>query len=72
MPTIPCPKCGYSNATCSCRDVGGVEYYDEYTLYCEKCGYTASSIQYGGSPLSANWDTRCPFCGQDQRAHGLW
>lgn len=69
MPMARYPKCENPGATCLWWDVGGVEYYDEFILYCKKCGYTESHIEYGGSQLSANWDTRCPFCGQDQLAH---
>lgn len=69
MPVVPCPRCGSPDTICLCQDVGGVEYYDEYTLYCKTCGYTEQRIEYGGSPLSSNFHTKCPFCGKTGLDH---
>jgi len=63
-----CPKCG-AEAECFWRDVGGVEYYDEYTLVCENCGHVEKEIEYGGSPIAGNWVTCCPFCGKEYFRH---
>jgi hypothetical protein len=72
MATIECPHCAIRDAKCECKDVGGVEYYDEYSLTCGTCGYRATAVIHGGSPMSSDWDTECPYCGQNQRAHGLF
>jgi len=65
---LKCPACG-GPAKCYHQDVGGVEYYDEYVLYCPKCGRIERSTIYGGSPMSDNWGTNCPYCGVDCYSH---
>ncbi len=60
-----CPKCGSSSLGCRHREVGTIDYYDEYTLYCLDCDYIIETVKkYGGSPLGVNWSTYCPYCGQ--------
>jgi len=65
---LKCSRCGGS-AKCYHQDVGGVEYYDEYVLYCFKCGLIERAMKYGGSPMSDNWGTDCPYCGVDCFSH---
>lgn len=72
-----CPKCGSYSVQCYHADVGGVEYYDEYTLHCKDCGYIERVGRSGGSPMSDNWVTECPYCGVGCYSHrvtpeGLW
>lgn len=58
-----CPKCG-NNAICLYMgDIGGVDYQDLYRLRCPCYGYEEDQCLYGGSPVSSNWPTNCPFCG---------
>jgi len=61
--------CG-GEKVCYSSDVGGVEYDDEYVVYCLKCGvvHLRQSV-YGGSPCSSDWLTKCPFCGRDNDEH---
>ncbi len=63
-----CPQCG-GGLKCFVRDVGGVSYYDEYSLTCEKCGLVGQEGFYGGHILSSDWHTNCPFCGKQETEH---
>ena len=65
---LECPKC-HSEAQCFHQDVGGVDYDDEYVLYCKTCGNIERVRRYGGSPVSDNWVTNCPYCGGDCFRH---
>lgn len=67
-PVVRCSKCG-AFAKCYCRDVGGVNYEDEYTLHCENCGHTERESIPGGSPTQQNWPTKCPFCHRPNNEH---
>lgn len=68
QPGPVCPECGQP-AECFCRDVGGVDYTDEYTLVCREHGKVASSMYYGGSPYFADYHTNCPYCGETEDHH---
>jgi hypothetical protein len=65
---LKCSECG-SPAKCFHQDVGGVDYYDEYVLWCDSCGKIERSLVYGGSPMNDNWLTSCTFCGADCFPH---
>ena len=65
---LKCPVC-LQKAECFHQDVGGVDYIDEYVLYCGSCGYIERRSVSGGSPLGDNWTTSCPFCGIECYAH---
>lgn len=69
MKNLLCPKCGCHTAACCHRDIGFIDYHDNYILRCDACGHTESQTVYGGSPTWDNWDTTCPFCGNNQREH---
>jgi len=38
-------------------------FLDRYEAVCSWCGYVEIREVDGGSPLGANWPTKCPFCG---------
>ncbi|MEE9378983.1 MAG: leucine-rich repeat domain-containing protein [Candidatus Lokiarchaeia archaeon] len=63
-----CPQCG-NLAECYCRDIGGVDYHDEFTLYCENCDFIERKYYSGGSPVSADWYNPCPYCGRYEYQH---
>ena len=65
---LRCPLCR-QESECFHQDVGGVDYMDEYVLYCVSCGHTERRSVYGGSPLGNNWTTSCPFCGIECYIH---
>ena len=58
-----CPDCRKLRK-CSVREINeGMYYYDEYTLYCPKCGRIDSKNKiYKGSTISGIRITECPFC----------
>jgi ribosomal protein S27AE len=66
--TSLCPRCG-SITPCYTKDVGGVDYSDEYTRHCPNCGNITRGTKNGGSPLGENELTECPFCGRGTYAH---
>ena len=62
---LKCPRC--RNNTLSCRYLGEMgppdRFLDRYEAVCSWCGYVEIREVDGGSPLGANWSTKCPFCG---------
>lgn len=69
MPKTTCPKCN-AEAECFGEDINNwVEFYWEYTLICGSCGSCDKATRYGGSRISVNWETICPFCGKKQSEH---
>jgi len=61
---LKCPECGSDSAGCFVEAADGAEYYDKYTLLCEKCGYTVSETKKAGSPFYGNDSgSTCPYCG---------
>ncbi|MFA4833712.1 MAG: hypothetical protein WC619_02575 [Patescibacteria group bacterium] len=62
-------SCG-GEKVCYSSDVGGVEYEDEYVVYCPGCGVVHQRVgKSGGSPCADNWHTECPFCGRSGDDH---
>ncbi len=68
LPT--CPKCA-GPAKCFRRDIGGVNYEDEYTLECPVCGTVGRQTEYGGSFSSDDSVTTCPFCRKPYFVHDV-
>lgn len=64
-----CQNCGSTFIHCYHREVGGVDYEDEYTIFCKSCKYTDNKTLSGGSPVSGNWETDCPYCGKSCHGH---
>lgn len=69
MKGLLCPQCKKEEGMCYCYDVGGVDYHDEYTFFCNNCGYCKKETKYGGSPVAADWPTNCPFCDKPYNEH---
>jgi C4-type Zn-finger protein len=67
MSNVTCPQCGGIAHCQFTGDVGGVDYHDEYSLVCDLCGHQTTDTVYGGSPISSDGATECPFC---MRRHG--
>jgi len=61
---VGCPKHGHF-CKCYVTDVGGNEYTDEYTLFCSECNFKKTLVQPGGP----NWESVCPFCGEERSRH---
>jgi hypothetical protein len=65
-----CPDCR-KLYICAVRETNiSIQYYDEYTLYCPKCGkIKAKENIYKGSTISGTRETKCPFCGGRSKNH---
>lgn len=65
-----CPKCR-KLYKCGVREIKElIQYYDEYTLYCPKCGrIKAKETIYKGSTISGTSITGCPFCDGKAKNH---
>jgi hypothetical protein len=68
MRGLLCPKCGLP-ARCHVRDIGAVDYHDEYVLMCPQDGIVAKKDFHGGNPACGSWPTFCPYCGQENGKH---
>lgn len=62
-----CRNCQSTNTECFHKEVGGVDFLDEYTLVCKVCGHISSGLINGGT--YDNWHTNCPFCGESSETH---
>jgi DNA-directed RNA polymerase subunit RPC12/RpoP len=66
-----CPDCR-KLYRCGVHEIkeSSIHYYDEYTLYCLKCGRIVSKEKiYKGSTISGTGITECPFCGRRSNNH---
>lgn len=62
-------ECGSEDTLCCHADVGGVDYLDEFVLYCFDCGKIDRKDISGGSPMGEDWHNDCPFCGVSSCSH---
>lgn len=58
----PCPECGEKTVYCGHKDLGGVDYYDNFWHLCLNCLYSLHSERYTGIGQESEYDTICPFC----------
>lgn len=65
-----CPDCR-KLYKCAVREISeGIHFYDEYVLYCPKCGtIKAKEKVYKGSTISGTRTTECPFCRVKSKDH---
>lgn len=59
----PCPECGSKEVYCGHKDLGGVDYYDNFWHLCLNCLYALHTERYTGIGQESENDTVCPFCG---------
>ena len=68
--TQRCPACKTLLTECSVREIKeGIQYYDEYTLKCSKCGHVVKKRVWKGSTITGVRETMCPFCGRGGKGH---
>ena len=65
-----CPDCR-KLYKCGAREIEeAFHFYDEYTLFCPKCGHIVSKEKIDkGSTISGVRETNCPFCRERSKGH---
>ncbi|MFH1392321.1 MAG: hypothetical protein ABIG90_01385 [bacterium] len=72
MHNLTCPGCFTEAGECFWRDIGELErFLDEYTLYCNNCGYVEKTEKDGGWEYYDNTEisTTCKYCGEAFHKH---